>query len=76
MLSVKDIIDALSAADLDRVDLAQIKVFRSLPDMIFRQMPLIILIGNQIFNWNLLEVNIGHIRISFHVNAPPPAHAA
>ena len=30
MLSVKDIIDALSAADLDRVDLAQIKVFRSL----------------------------------------------
>ena len=72
MLPVKNIIDPVSSADLYGIDLKQIEVFCRFLNTRLRQIPLIILVRNQVFDWNFLEMNIRHKRrIIIHVIYPP-----
>lgn len=68
MLTVEYIVDAVSPAYLDRIDLIQIKVLSSLLHMFYGQMPLILLIRDQILYRDLLEIYIRDvlIEIKFH----------
>ena len=50
MLAVKHIIDAVAAADFDRIDLVQVKMFRRPFHMPGGQIPLVFLVGNEVLN--------------------------
>ena len=58
MLSVKNIVDPISSAYLDRIDLVEIKVGNSTFDLRLRQGALVILIGYQISDWDQLKMDI------------------
>jgi len=62
VLSVEYIVDSIPPADLDRIDLAHIKMFGGLLDMGNRQVALICLVGNQILNWNFLKMYVRNKR--------------
>ena len=67
MLAIEDIVDPISTAYLHRVDLIQIKVCRSIQHMLFGNIPLVLLIGYEVLDGNLFEVNIGNKHtIIFH----------
>ena len=58
MLTIKDIVDTITAAHLYRVDLVQVEVLDGFFNLRLRQWPLVFLIRYEIFDWNLLEVDI------------------
>ena len=60
VLPIKYIIDAIAAADLNRVYLIQIKIGGCFLNVLNRKVALVILIGNKIFNWNLFKMHIRH----------------
>ena len=58
VLSVKNVVDPVPPADLDRVDLTHVKMPGGLLYMGNGEVALICLIGNQIFNGNFLKMYI------------------
>ena len=58
MLTIKDIVDTITAAHLYRVDLVQVEILDGFFNLSLRQWPLVFLIRNEIFDRDLLEVDI------------------
>ena len=58
MLTIKDIVDTITAAHLHRVDLVQVEILDGFFNLCLRQWPLVFLIRYEIFDRDLLEVDI------------------
>lgn len=58
MLTIKDIVDTITTAHLYRVDLVQVEILDGFFNLCLRQWPLVFLIRYEIFDWDLLEVDI------------------
>ena len=72
MLTIKNVIDAVSAADFYRIDMIQVKVFNSFLNVLHREITLIILAGNKVFDRYLFKYDIRYIfRVIFHFSSPP-----
>ena len=59
MLTVENIVDSITAADLHRIDLEDVKILRSFLNVCLGKVALVILIGNQILYGDLLKMHIG-----------------
>ena len=71
MLSVEYIIYAISPADFNRVNLIEIKVFRSFSYVLDGKVTLIFLIRNKVFNWYLFKMYIWDIHTQIiHCDSP------
>ena len=58
VLTIKDIVDTITAAHLYRVDLVQVEILDGFFNLSLRQWPLVFLIRYEIFDRDLLEVDI------------------
>lgn len=63
MLPVEHVVDPVTAGDLYRIDLAQVKVFRGGAYMFIRHAPLVFLVGYQVSDGDQLETDLGNIFI-------------
>ena len=61
MLTIKHIVDSVAAAYFHWIDLVQIEIGCCFGNMRMRQYTLILLVRNQVPDWNLLKVNLWHI---------------
>lgn len=68
VLTIKYIINSITAADLYGINLMQIKFVGYLENLRFGQGALIILTRHQIFDWYLLEYHVRHIRIEISIH--------
>ena len=71
VLSVKHIVYPAPAADFDRIDLVQVKVSGGIFHVALGNVSLILLVGNQILNGDLLEVDVGNVRVMLLHVLPP-----
>ena len=65
VLSIDDVIGAITATDLDKIDLAKVEMFRQLLNMRGREVSLIVLAGHQIFDRDKFKVHFWDILIKF-----------
>ena len=67
VLSIENIVDSVSTADLYRIDLVQIKMSGGIQHMLFRNITLVLLIGYEVLDGNLFKVDIWYKHtIIFH----------
>ena len=71
MLTVEHIVDAVTAADFYRVDLQEVKICNGSADMLLGEIPLVLLVGDQIADWYFFKSYIRDELIKIFHDRPP-----
>ena len=70
VLSVEDVIHTAAPADLDRIDLVDIELRGGLGDVCRRETALIVLVGDQVLDGDLLKADVGNKVTKVHQDPP------